>query len=299
MADTKRTLSDLQLLFADNTTRNISAQDLRDFLVSVLGSRNVSSYSVDTALTTNNDIVLVDATAALRTITLPSASSNNGKTFSVKKIDSSVNPVKLTGDTIDGESSFFLLIKNQSVEIASNGTEWKIVQGGYRNSSVKIFEQTATASLPASPDDTSIFAGGEGVLTVPAGWFTVGSSIRIEAFGESVNSANSFDLQMHTRVGSVTVDSDLLANSELWANGLLVKITVDIVCRSVGGSGNFQVKGKFEIVNDTTSVILDTHDATNTVIDTTIANLLDVSIETVTSNFDSLDITNVRIFASK
>lgn len=35
MADTQRSLSDLQTLFADNITRAISEQDLRDFLVSV------------------------------------------------------------------------------------------------------------------------------------------------------------------------------------------------------------------------------------------------------------------------
>jgi hypothetical protein len=35
-ADTQRTLSELQALLADNTTGNISPQDLRDFLVSAL-----------------------------------------------------------------------------------------------------------------------------------------------------------------------------------------------------------------------------------------------------------------------
>lgn len=37
MADTPQTLADLQGLFADNTTGDISPRDLRDFLVSVLG----------------------------------------------------------------------------------------------------------------------------------------------------------------------------------------------------------------------------------------------------------------------
>ena len=35
MADTKRTLAELQTLLADNATNDISAQDIRDFLVSV------------------------------------------------------------------------------------------------------------------------------------------------------------------------------------------------------------------------------------------------------------------------
>jgi len=37
MADTQRTLAALQALFADNTTGDISPQDLRDFLVSSMG----------------------------------------------------------------------------------------------------------------------------------------------------------------------------------------------------------------------------------------------------------------------
>ena len=38
MADTAKSLSDLQALFADNDSGNISPQDLRDFLVSSLGA---------------------------------------------------------------------------------------------------------------------------------------------------------------------------------------------------------------------------------------------------------------------
>lgn len=37
MPDTARQLSDLQSLFADNTTQEISPQDLRDFLVTAIG----------------------------------------------------------------------------------------------------------------------------------------------------------------------------------------------------------------------------------------------------------------------
>jgi hypothetical protein len=37
MADTQRSLAALQTLLADNTTQQISAQDVRDFLVSALG----------------------------------------------------------------------------------------------------------------------------------------------------------------------------------------------------------------------------------------------------------------------
>lgn len=44
MTDTPRTLTQLQALFADNTTENISAQDLRDFVVSAALPRPSFKY---------------------------------------------------------------------------------------------------------------------------------------------------------------------------------------------------------------------------------------------------------------
>ena len=48
MADTPRTLSALQTILADNISADISAQDIRDFLVSVLGGYGAIS-TVDSA----------------------------------------------------------------------------------------------------------------------------------------------------------------------------------------------------------------------------------------------------------
>ncbi len=50
MADTERTLAELQALFADNTSANISPQDLRDFLVTMRDPHG--GYSIDTPAAT-------------------------------------------------------------------------------------------------------------------------------------------------------------------------------------------------------------------------------------------------------
>jgi len=76
MADTKRLLSALQTLLADNTDGLISAQDLRDMLVSVMGSQVVHTVTANTGPAADHDIVLVDATADNLVITLPAAASN-------------------------------------------------------------------------------------------------------------------------------------------------------------------------------------------------------------------------------
>lgn len=55
MADTPRTLSALLALLADNTSRNISEQDLRDVLVSILGGyAEIYCNDASTAQTVND-----------------------------------------------------------------------------------------------------------------------------------------------------------------------------------------------------------------------------------------------------
>jgi hypothetical protein len=50
MADTERTLAALQAMFADNTAGNISPQDIRDMLVSVLGGYGEISDAGSTSI---------------------------------------------------------------------------------------------------------------------------------------------------------------------------------------------------------------------------------------------------------
>jgi hypothetical protein len=57
MADTARTISALQTLLADNTSRQISPQDLRDFLVSTLNIEETGTQTMAGALTVEGDLV--------------------------------------------------------------------------------------------------------------------------------------------------------------------------------------------------------------------------------------------------
>src|SRR5690242_7485885 len=106
MADTVRTLSALQTLLADNTTRAISEQDLRDALYSVLGIIPYVSKSADYTATENDCFIAVNANAAQVTITLPPAASTRvGKVYTIKKTDSSGNAASINpnaSETLDG-----------------------------------------------------------------------------------------------------------------------------------------------------------------------------------------------------
>jgi hypothetical protein len=70
-------------------------------------------------------VIAVDASGGDVTITLPSAVGTQGRTYYVKKIDSSMNFVfvQATGvQTIDGSNIQHLSIQWESMQIVSDGT---------------------------------------------------------------------------------------------------------------------------------------------------------------------------------
>lgn len=90
---------------------------------SVYASRTVSS---NYTLTTQDRVVYVDATAGSVTITLPDpgplSTSGSGQVFTIKKIDSSVNPVTLSGYPVDGVNPYALVATYQAIEIQAAST---------------------------------------------------------------------------------------------------------------------------------------------------------------------------------
>jgi VCBS repeat-containing protein len=78
----------------------------------------------------SNEIQNVSAAGGATVITLPTAASQAGKQFTIKKSDSSANTVTVTrasSDTIDGATTFVLSIQYQAVTITADGTsEWWI-----------------------------------------------------------------------------------------------------------------------------------------------------------------------------
>jgi hypothetical protein len=88
----------------------------------------ITVVSANTTLNSNNGTVLVDATAALRTVTLPNA--NILQKYTIKKIDSSANTVVITpqvGNTVEGNATKVLSTQYETVNLISNGTTWYLV----------------------------------------------------------------------------------------------------------------------------------------------------------------------------
>jgi hypothetical protein len=88
----------------------------------------VTLTSSSITLNSNNGVVLVDASAAVRTITLPNAATT--AKFTIKKIDASANNVIVTatvGNTIEGNASTTLATQYANVTVVSNGTTWYLI----------------------------------------------------------------------------------------------------------------------------------------------------------------------------
>ena len=97
---------------------------------SLVENENVVQTGVDTLADEFMRTILVDASGANRTITLPTAASAKWRKYIIKKIDASANTVTIDADaaeTIDGALTQVLAAQYDFIEIQSDGTQWWIV----------------------------------------------------------------------------------------------------------------------------------------------------------------------------
>jgi hypothetical protein len=89
-----------------------------------------TELNVDTTLDINHYYTPIDATAANRIITLPTAAGITGRQYIIKKIDSSANTVTIEAagtETIDGALNVILYAQWDYIIVISNGTNWEII----------------------------------------------------------------------------------------------------------------------------------------------------------------------------
>ncbi len=89
----------------------------------------VSSLSAsEITLTSIDGVVLVDSSAVATTVLLPSAATNNGTRYTIKKIDSSANTVTLSANTnIDSQGTFAINNQYDAIEVTSDNTQWWVI----------------------------------------------------------------------------------------------------------------------------------------------------------------------------
>lgn len=94
-------------------------------------SISVRAENISTTLMTSDDKLLMDANGGSLTVSLPTVTSSAGKTFYIKKSDSTFYNVLIDpngSEQIDGQTSTTLHTKGESVEIVSDGSSWQILE---------------------------------------------------------------------------------------------------------------------------------------------------------------------------
>lgn len=118
---------------ADGSTKNFTVAALAGAMATQGPAGGVApapvTVTANATATTAQRTILVDATAATRTITLYTAVGNAGKEVRVKKIAgaNAVTIAAAASETIDGAATVVLAGLNDSYTIESNGTSWFIV----------------------------------------------------------------------------------------------------------------------------------------------------------------------------
>jgi hypothetical protein len=146
-----------------------------------------------------------------------------------------------------------------------------------------LFAQTAdSVTISATTSELSILGSGVGTLTVPADSFQVGDSFHAK-IGGNVSAANGESLTIRIKSGLTTLASfsaDFTnTTSQFW------ELEIDFTIRTTGATGTLQTNGQFTYVADTSGgTYVGSGYNTNTTIDTTSTNTLDVTVEWSSAN---------------
>ena len=93
--------------------------------------------------TANDETILANVSAGAFAITLPTAVGATGKTYCIKKIDSSANAVTVnttSSQTIDGATSRLLTNQYDAIQVQSDGANWFIIANTFgRNGTAGTF----------------------------------------------------------------------------------------------------------------------------------------------------------------
>jgi len=157
MVDTKRSLSSLQTLLANNTAGDITPQHVRDFLLSTMLLDSLEVSITTTATATLGAMHVCSGTSADYTVTLPTAVGNAGKFMSFRMSTALTKIVTLDANGAEtiNDSLTRIMHKGESAILISDGVQWLKTSGvsipliakSHRNSS----NQSGVASATWTP----------------------------------------------------------------------------------------------------------------------------------------------------
>jgi hypothetical protein len=153
----------------------------------VQGSLGLKTTAITSATTLDNthNIVLASDASGSFTITLPAAASNTGRTYYIKKTNSSANAITLDGnasETIDGATTLVLYVQYDAVRIVCDGSNWFVINDELKPHNCKLTR--AAAQSISNTTWTSIAFDGEDYDIGSIGDYTTNDRVDIRRAGK-------------------------------------------------------------------------------------------------------------------
>ena len=245
-------------------------------------SNTIVSKTGAYSLTTTDDTVLTNANGGAFTLTLPSPSSKMGKIFTIKKIDTTGNKVTISG-SIDGlSSSVGLVTPNRSIQLQSDGSVWRTINGN--NTVPYAFMYNTTASMPSTAGTVQIAFNTNSITS----GITHTASGTIGGGGGDIIIRSSGVYHVHV-LGTLNDATTATAVGGLWleVNGVAVPY-------GGGAASVLNVKQAADLIVDTV-LPLNSGDTLRVYYTTASANLKLISETLGSSNYPSVALTIYRI----
>jgi hypothetical protein len=252
------------------------------------GLAPVVTKTANYTLTSSDNTVIGDPSGGSFTLTLPTAAGAGGKTYTVKRSDSTANNsntltvATTSAQTIDGQATTTLDLHNHWVAVRSDGANWQIIDlgPGVRTR----FRQTADVTVANTTTETTLFGAGVGSTTLSAGFLVPGKRVRVRV-GGGYGTFTSGTITFKVKLGSTAVATTTLTpGASLAGRGWWIEVV--LTCRASGVSGSVVASGAsnlFSSSNTATQRELQTVNGTTSVsspvtVDTTAALALDVTV---------------------
>lgn len=197
-----------QVIFTliSNGTSNGTWDILNDAVNQTVGVTKTANYT----LTSSDDIIFADSSGGAFTLTLPTASSNPGKIFKIKKTTTDFNSVTISGVSSSVDTN------GEEVEIHSNGSSWSIL-------SRYILSEWTSYSLSISGTTTNPTKGTTTQDT--AFWRRVGDSMEMRYdYAQTVAGADGSGTYLFSIPAGLTIDTAKIG-------------AVNTICSAVVGDG--------------------------------------------------------------
>jgi hypothetical protein len=148
-----------------------------------------------------------------------------------------------------------------------------------QNISTILFTQTANQNVSNTLVETTLLGTGVGSKTLPANFFSVGKTLRLIVRG--FFSRTSGNITIRFKIGATTIVATATVTSGAGSNNGF-QIIVDCTCRTIGAVGTMIAQGYAQNMNN--GNVIEMVSTATVVIDTTISNVVDETIQFSTAN---------------